>query len=102
RLLRRGVAYHNSTVPQEVRELIEESVKQRALKVVCSTTTLAEGVDLPFRVTIIADWLTWDVGKQKPMTGLLFRNVAGRCGRAGIYTEGDTIIFDNPLGNMEF
>ena len=36
------------------------------------------------------------------MSSLLFRNIAGRCGRAGVYTEGDTIIFDNPVGPPEF
>ena len=67
---------------------------------VTATTTLAEGVDLPFRFTILADWLTWDgTNKQRPMASLLFRNIAGRCGRAGVMTEGDTIIFDNPVGD---
>ena len=36
------------------------------------------------------------------MPSLLFRNVAGRCGRAGVFTEGDTVIFDNPLGNTRY
>lgn len=36
------------------------------------------------------------------MNQLLFRNVAGRCGRAGTYTEGDTIIFDNPVGEPSY
>ena len=73
-------------------------MEHRALKVVAATTTLAEGVDLPFRVTILADWLTFDGDKSRPMESLLFKNIAGRCGRAGQFTEGDTIIFDNPVG----
>jgi helicase len=36
------------------------------------------------------------------MSPLLFRNIAGRCGRAGKHTEGDTIIFDNPVGDPQF
>jgi helicase len=36
------------------------------------------------------------------MSPLLFRNIAGRCGRAGRQTEGDTIIFDNPVGDPGF
>jgi helicase len=102
RCLQNGVAYHNSTVPPAIRELIESAVRSRELRVVASTTTLAEGVDLPFRFTIIVEWMTWDRGQQRPMTGLLFRNVAGRCGRAGTFTEGDTIIFDNPLGDVRY
>jgi len=97
-LLRRGVAFHNATVPYAIRQSIEDAVRERDLIAVAATTTLAEGVDLPFRFTILVDWLTWQGGKQRPISSLLFRNVAGRCGRAGEFTEGDTIVFDNPLG----
>ena len=99
-MARRGVAYHNSALPQRIRYLIEDSVKERSMSVVAATTTLAEGVDLPFRNTVIADWLLYRSGKEQPMPPLLFRNIAGRCGRAGIFTEGDTIIFDNVLGDL--
>ena len=97
--LRRGVAYHNSSLPHDLRESIERAVETRALKVVAATTTLAEGVDLPFRVTILADWLTFDGENDQPMESLLFKNIAGRCGRAGQFTEGDTVVFDNPVGD---
>lgn len=97
--LQRGVAYHNSSLPYDIREAIELAVEVRALYVVAATTTLAEGVDLPFRVTILADWLTFDGERAQPLESLLFKNIAGRCGRAGQFTEGDTIIFDNPVGD---
>lgn len=93
-----GIAYHNASLPAEVRAGIEDAVHAKELAVVCATTTLAEGVDLPFRFTILMDWLTWQDGTRIPISGLLFRNIAGRCGRAWHYTEGDTIILDNPLG----
>ena len=93
-----GVAYHNASLPHEVRRGIEDAVRAREIIAVASTTTLAEGVDLPFRVTVLADWLVWRDQAQFPMPSLLFRNIAGRCGRAGVFTEGDTIIFDNPVG----
>ncbi len=99
--LRRGVAYHNSSLPHPVRQGIEQAVEDRVLKVVAATTTLAEGVDLPFRVTILADWLTFDGEQSRPMEALLFKNIAGRCGRAGKFTEGDTVIFDNPIGDPQ-
>ena len=35
------------------------------------------------------------------MESLLFKNIAGRCGRAGRFTEGDTVIFDNPVGDSD-
>ena len=98
----KGVAYHNSALPSDVKELIEKAVKVRDIQYVAATTTLAEGVDLPFRVTIIFDWLVGFGASQRPMAPLLFRNIAGRCGRAGEFVEGDTVIFDNVLGNLRY
>jgi helicase len=95
--LRKGVAFHNASLPHEVRRGIEEAAKVRALRVVSSTTTLAEGTDLPFRFTILADWLIWQGENREPMPPLLFRNIVGRSGRPREFTEGDTIVFDNPL-----
>ena len=100
--LLKGVAYHNSSLPHDVRQGIEKAVSARDLKVVAATTTLAEGVDLPFRVTILADWLVFNGEKSVPMDSLLFKNIAGRCGRAGQFTEGDTIVFDNPVGDGQW
>lgn len=101
-LLKRGVAWHNSSLPQEVRAAIEAGVSAGEIAVVAATSTLAEGVDLPFRLTVLADWLTWNDGGQQPISPAMFRNIAGRCGRAGAFTEGDTLIFDNPLGDRCF
>jgi len=100
RMLKKGVSYHNAALPSEVKSAIEEAIRSRAIKYVAATTTLAEGVDLPFRVTVLFDWLVGLTGQQTPMSPLLFRNIAGRCGRAGEFTEGDTIIFDNMLGDL--
>ncbi len=101
-MIARGVAYHNASLPAPIKDLIEDAIKVRDLDYIAATTTLAEGVDLPFRSTIIFDWLIGFGEGQSPMSSLLFRNIAGRCGRAGEFTEGDTIIFDNVLGEARF
>jgi helicase len=103
--IQRGVAFHNAALPVELRQLIEAAVERRVMKVVCATTTLAEGVDLPFRVTVLAEWLQWKMDtrdQQKPFGALKFRNIAGRSGRAGVFTEGDTIVFENVLGPSRY
>lgn len=94
--LQHGVAYHNASLPNWIRERLELLMANQQLKIVAATTTLAEGVDLPFRVVVMADWRHWLFGQQRPMPTLLFRNIAGRCGRAGSFGEGDTVIVDNP------
>lgn len=96
--LRCGVAYHNASLPFDVRRDIERLIRMRALSVVCATTTLAEGADLPFRWTIVAHWLSSMRGDGKRMKSMTFRNIAGRCGRAGAFSEGDTVLFENLMG----
>lgn len=102
KMLTRGVAYHNASLPMELRKKIEQAIRNRDVQYTCATTTLAEGVDLPFRATILFDWLIGFGDRQAPMPSLLFRNIAGRCGRAGEFVEGDTILFDNVFGNLKY
>lgn len=101
-MLRKGVAYHNASLPSEVKRLLERAIKARELSFVSATTTLAEGVDMPFRSTIIFEWLVGFADRQAPMSALVFRNIAGRCGRAGEFVEGDTVVYDNVLGALRF
>jgi helicase len=97
-MIRSGVAYHNSTLPFEVRRWVEQSVRDGDLTFVASTTTLAEGADLPFRWTLVSHWLRGVYAGAPPINPLTFRNIAGRSGRAGSYSEGDTVLFESLLG----
>ena len=102
RALEKGAAWHHAGLPHAVREAIEAAIKSGEIATVASTTTLAEGVDFPFRWTILVDWLGWSGSERAPLSRWLLRNIVGRCGRAGAWTEGDTIIYDNPLGDRAF
>jgi len=102
RLLKHGVAWHSAALPSDLRSLVEEAVRENEIVALAATRTLAEGIDLPFNQTVLADWLSWSDGAWAPMGSGLFRNIAGRCGRAGAFTEGDTLLFDNPLGPSQF
>lgn len=98
--LKYRVAYHNASLPDWVRSQLEKLIQNRELNLVAATTTLAEGVDLPFRSVVLAGWKHWLFGKSQPMPSLLFRNISGRCGRAWEYVEGDTLIVDSPDKEM--
>ncbi len=99
-----GVAYHNASLPSQIRQAIERAARAHELDVVVATTTLAEGVDLPFRYTVLHDWQMWGAGdgEQRPINPLLFRNIAGRSGRAGAHTDGDVFVWENPSGNYQY
>jgi DNA polymerase theta len=75
-----------------------------AISVLCATSTLAAGVNLPARRVIFKH--AW-VGYKNPANMLdntKYRQMAGRAGRAGIDTEGEAILIvskDNyPAGTL--
>ncbi|MDI6694294.1 MAG: DEAD/DEAH box helicase [Anaerolineales bacterium] len=85
--LRNGVAFHNADLTSEERLLIESNFREGHIRVICSTSTLAMGVNLPAKTVIIADAEKWDRDektdeyKNAPLTVAEYRNMSGRAGR---------------------
>ena len=92
-VLRRGVAYHHAALPADIQAEIEDAVRQGTIKIICATSTLTEGVNLPVRTVIISERGYYDGTKFNTFidsVGLM--NAAGRAGRAGRETEGWVVI----------
>ncbi len=87
--IRRGVAYHNSRLPDEVLRVVEAAARAGLLEVLCATSGLQAGVNLPASVVLV-------VGDPNPANQPSpsvrdFANMAGRSGRPGHDTEGTTL-----------
>lgn len=92
-VLRCGVAYHHAALPADIKAEIEDAVRQGAIDIICATSTLTEGINLPVRTVIISERGYFDGTQFHTLidsAGLM--NAAGRAGRAGRETEGWVVI----------
>ena len=94
KLITNGVAYHHAGLTNRQRLIIETAFKERALKVLCATPTLAAGVNLPARRVIIRDLSRWDSSFQsnQPLPVLEVHQMLGRAGRPGFDVDGQGIL----------
>ncbi len=75
-----GIAFHNTNLVGEERELIEKYYKKGSIKIIFSTSTLAMGVNLPADVVFINKW-EFTQGFMRNLSSGKFINMAGRGGR---------------------
>ncbi|MEB3271594.1 MAG: DEAD/DEAH box helicase [Synechococcus sp.] len=86
--LLRGIAAHHAGVLPAWKELIEELFQQGLIKVVFATETLAAGINMPARTTVIAALSKRTERGHRPLMGSEFLQMAGRAGRRGLDTQG--------------
>lgn len=73
-----GVAFHHAGLLTEERKIIEHGFTSGVIRVLCSTTTLSEGVNTPAKNVIILSSKMWD---QTNILTRDYKNMAGRAGR---------------------
>ena len=86
--LLRGIAAHHAGVLPAWKELIEELFQQGLVKVVFATETLAAGINMPARSTVIAVLSKRTERGHRALMGSEFLQMAGRAGRRGLDSKG--------------
>jgi len=77
-MLSKGVVVHHAGLPSEVLSLIEWLTEQGHVRVMCATTTIAQGLNFPVSSVFLA---TRKFPYGKELSHRAFWNLAGRAGR---------------------
>ncbi|OAG29571.1 hypothetical protein NEDG_00704 [Nematocida displodere] len=90
----RGVFIHHAGLPRGVRDLGERAFRDRRLRVLVSTSTLAWGVNLPARAVIIfgTQYYSPETGRHEDVSPLDVQQMFGRAGRPQYDTEAQGIL----------
>lgn len=90
--LMQGIAWHTAELGTAERESIERAFRSKTISVICCTSTLAAGVNLPARRVIL---MTSKMGRED-LSVSDYRQMVGRAGRAGIDVIGESFLFTVP------
>ncbi|WP_458186426.1 ATP-dependent DNA helicase [Haladaptatus sp. NG-WS-4] len=90
----KGAAFHHAGLASEHRSIVEDTFRDRLVKVISATPTLAAGVNTPSRRVIVRDWRRYDgdVGGMQPLDVLEVHQMFGRAGRPGLDPYGEAVL----------
>ena len=80
-LVTSGVAFHHAGLNQDDRVKIEKGFLQGEISVICCTSTLAVGVNLPCHLVIIKNTMSWTQEGLREYSDLEMMQMLGRAGR---------------------
>ncbi|MBD2106060.1 DEAD/DEAH box helicase [Nodosilinea sp. FACHB-13] len=92
RLLEQGIVVHHGQMPGLMARLLLELIQEKVVQIVLATSTLSEGVNLPFELILIPSLFRG----QHRISTREFRNLVGRAGRPGSGTEGRSLMVLSP------
>jgi helicase len=98
-----GAAFHHAGLARGHRALVEDAFRERLVKVVCATPTLAAGVNTPARRVVVRDWRRYDgtAGGMQPLSVLEVHQMMGRAGRPGLDPYGEAVLLANSHDELD-
>ena len=89
---RSGVMFHHAGLSLDDRRLVEEEFINGNIKILCSTSTLAVGVNLPAYLVVVKGTRMWSMSESQEYSELDILQMIGRAGRPQFEKEGCGII----------
>ncbi len=93
--LKRGIASHHAGLLPAWKELVEDLFQEGLIKVVFATETLAAGINMPARTTVISSLSKRTENGHRLLFSSEFLQMSGRAGRRGKDTQGYVLTVQN-------
>jgi superfamily II RNA helicase len=87
--LYRGIGVHHAGLNKKYRQAVERLFRLKKLGVVFATTTLAMGINMPAKTSVL-------IGDAVYLNAMSFRQMSGRAGRRGFDLRGNTVLMGIP------
>ncbi|MDZ7849945.1 MAG: ATP-dependent DNA helicase [Halodesulfurarchaeum sp.] len=99
----KGAAFHHAGLARGHRTIIEDAFRDRLIRAVAATPTLAAGVNTPSRRVVVRDWRRYDgsTGGMAPLSILEVHQMFGRAGRPGRDPHGEAVLLANTHDELE-
>ena len=82
-MLEKGVGVHHAGLSDDIRALMEWLAETNNLRMLCATSTIAQGINFPVASVFLASRYVPQAGHSREIAPREFWNLAGRAGRIG-------------------
>ena len=96
-----GVAAHHAGLLPSWKSLVERLFNRGLVKVVFATETLAAGINMPARTTVISAISKRSDEGHRTLTASEFLQMSGRAGRRGMDKVGNVVVLSHPRETVE-
>ena len=100
-LIRQGIASHHAGLLPGWKVLVEKLFQKGLIKVVFATETLAAGINMPARTTVISSISKRTDSGHRLLTSNEFLQMSGRAGRRGMDKIGYVVVVGTPFQTPE-
>lgn len=97
-----GIAFHHAGMAISDRYSVEQKFSSGDIKILCSTSTLAVGVNLPAYLVIIKGTKMWSINGPQEYSNIDILQMIGRAGRPQFETTGCALILTDELSKGKY
>lgn len=101
-IVRYGVAFHHAGLDAQDRRAVEQAFLDGRLSVICCTSTLAMGLNLPCHMVVLKGTTSYQEGSISEMSDLEFMQMLGRAGRPQFGNSGVAVVLTRARNKQHY